>query len=356
MNKIKNIALLILFAGLFGLTFTACEKDETFDPEDAKTELLNAGDEIMGNMALMMGSPPMESLMFLMGLMDMDIILFKSFMGSVAQEPHLVATPGLNQLMHISREVVSAKQDDFFDNGVYEYNFDYGGFLPVPGTGNVPYIQFIYPATPEAYAAQQLNGSLTIENLEFQVVVIDGDTEIIPSRADITKTIDDQVVLTLNLQFTYNEQGMPVNGSISMNMPPYSMNMTFSSSNQDFSTTMNLSQNGTVLISADLTGTYTPDNEYLQLIQGDFQITPLLFKGKIYPENLDNCDYDDVQCMNNNIDVELWQSKKNKKIGDIEFRMYQDPDWDYEYPELVVVYSDGTYDFLMELFDIEFDF
>ncbi len=353
MKTLKNIAVLVLFAGFFGLTFTACEKDDTFDPEDAKTELLNAGDEIMGNMALMMGSPPMESLMFLMELMEMDIVMFKSFMGSIAREPHLVATPGLNQILHISREVVSAKQDDFFDNGVYQYNFDFGYFELIDP--NVPYIKFIYPATYEAYAAQQLNGSLTIENLDFQVVVIDGDTEIMPSRADITKTIDDEVVLTLNYQFTFNDQGMPVNGSISMNMPPYSMNMTFSGSNQDFSTTMNLSQNGTVLIRADLTGTYTPDNEYLQVIQGDFQITPLLFKGKIYPENMDNCDWDDLQCMNNNIDMELWQSKKNKKIGDLEFRMYLDPYWGDEYPELVVVYSDGTYDYLLELFDMEFD-
>lgn len=354
MKAFKNIAVLILFAVFFGLTFTACEKDDTFDPEDAKTELLNAGDEIMGNMALMMGSPPMESLMFLMELMEMDIVMFKSFMGSIAREPHLVATPGLNQILHISSEVASAKQDDFFDNGVYQYNFDYGYFELI--NPNVPYIQFIYPANYEAYAAQQLNGSLTIENLDFQVVVIDGDTEIMPSRADITKTIDDEVVLTLNYQFTFNDQGMPVNGSISMNMPPYSMNMTFSGSNQDFSTTMNLSQNGTVLIRADLTGTYTPDKEDLQVIQGDFQITPLLFKGKIYPENMDNCDWDDLQCMNNNIDMELWQSKKNKKIGDLEFRMYLDPNWGEEYPELVVVYSDGTYDYLHELFDMEFDF
>ncbi len=350
-KKTKILSLMLMF-GFFGLIFSACEKDESFDADDAKTELISASEEIQTNMFMMMGTPQMESVMFLMGISGMDFDFdgfeLKSSVQSFSKDPARIATPGLNQIVELSL-AVSADKDTggFEEGGVFNYNFDTGYFEKV---ADAPYIELHFPANQDAYAAQSLNAVLRIDNLAFDMVVFDDYPEEVPTSADVTLHIDNQQVLTLEYRMTVGQQMIPTAVTLNMQMPPYSMNMTYSGSGTNYTVDMTMAHNGNTLADIDLDITFAPDMEDVARVSGKVQLTPLEFSGSIEPMAMDQCEgaVDEASCMNNHIDVELWHTGQNKKIGDVEFRMYHDG-----YPELVIVYDDGTYDFFEDLFDFD---
>jgi len=350
MKKKTKIFSLMLMFGVFGLLFNACEKDESFDAEDARTELIKAGDEIEMNMFMMMGTPQMESVMFLMGLADMDFDFdLKSSVQSFSKDPARIASPGLNQIVELSRTVSAGKEMNGFEDGVWHYNFDTGYFELV---AEATYIELHFPANQEAYAAQVLNAILRIDNLDIGMVVIDDYPEEVPTSADVTLHIDNQLVLSLEYRMTVGPDMFPVSVSLDLQMHPYSMNMTFGGSGIDYWVKMSMAHDGSTLLDIDLDLRFTADMDDVVRASGKVQLTPLEFSGSIEPMAMEDCydAIDEVSCLNNHIDVELWHTGENKKIGDLGFRMYHDG-----YPELVIVYDDGTYDFLADLFDFDED-
>ncbi len=351
-KKTKILSLMLMF-GFFGLIFSACEKDESFDADDAKTELINASEEIQMNMFMMTGTPQMESLMFLFELTELDFeIDLKSSFKSFSIAPERIVTPGMNQIMDLSREVsANKKMNAFEDGGIFEYDFDLGYFDKV---SDAVYIELRFPANHEAYAAQSLNAVLRIDNLVIDMVVFDDYPEEVPTSADVTLHIDNQQVLTLEYRMTVGAQMIPTAVTLDMQMPPYSMNMTYGGSGTNYTVDMTMAHNGNTLADIDLDITFAPDMEDVARVSGKVQLTPLEFSGSIEPMAMDHCEdaADEASCMNNHIDVELWHTGENKKIGDVEFRLYEDP-WGDFYPELVIVYEDGSYDFFIELFDID---
>lgn len=64
---------------------------------------------------------------------------------------------------------------------------------------------------------------------------------------------------------------------------------------------------------------------------------------------IDNATSADIDYLNTQLDMELHHTGLNAKLGDIEFRLYVDTDYDESYPELAVVYSDGSYEWLYEV-------
>lgn len=365
-RRIRNFFLLAVG---FSLVVTSCDLLETnkeLSADDAKVEIRAAGDDIMYNITEMMESPSMESLLFLSEMMDMDIETMKQATPAADQAPRgafmrylssfepgsrHMPLPGVSRVLTITRSLpaLTGKQD--MPSGVFHYDFVTETFELV--NDNVSYIELHYPANEEAFNAQTLNAVLRISNLEMSEVVYDADypedVESVPVKADVTMWIDGDEVMEFSYRVTLNDSGLPVSTTMSMDMPPYSMSMNLSGSNRDFTAIMSMKLDNATLISADLDFRYTADMEEVEDLDGYVRVTPLEFKGNIQPSELMWCE-GDIDCANDNMDVEVFQTELDKKIGKLEFRMYYDEYWEEEVMELAIVYEDGSYEFLGEVF------
>ncbi len=363
-TNIKLSLALFALAG-FSLTMTACE--DLFGPkdlsaEDAKIELRAAGDDISYNLGMMMESPPMVALSTFGELSGLEISLKSEpgpdqarqgrFLSAILASPANPPLPGVKQLVAIARHATAEKATSLQESGVFQYNFNTGYFDLV--NGNVSYLEYRFPDNDSAYAARQNNCVLRIEDLVVVTVEDEwGDEEEVPTRFDAYMTIDGEEVMDATYRLTLNNAGMPVSTSIQMNMDPYSMDLNFSGSNRDYSLVMSLKLDDSILLSTDLDIRYTADQEEVESLDGVVEVSPLKFDGEIFPLAIEEC-YEEEACMNDNIDVEVIQTELNKRIGILEFRMYYDPYWEEEYLDLAIVYEDGTYEFLNEVFG-EFD-
>jgi hypothetical protein len=352
-NKIKLFAALTV---VFSMLFVTCKKDkDEFSAEDAKVELKAASQEIQTNLFDMMDTPAMQSLDFLMGLMPLEGD-WKSSLKSAAQDVETINLSSINKLL---RENLQLKIDEIDpeDGGEYTYNFTTGEFDLTDES--ISYLLIIFPADDVAYANEQNNGSLKLENLVIEEIEFTDEWgtyyEEVLTSIDVTLTIDSQVAMTCSYRATLNNEGLPVSASFSMNMSPYQMTLTQTGSGVNYTSTASLKMGNDVLMSYNLTMKYTASQDDIAEVSGNFQVTPLRFEGNIDEATMNNCSETDIDCMNNSLDVELIHTKENKVIGNIEFRMYYDAYWDEEYAEPVVVYSDGSWEWLFVALGMEFD-
>jgi hypothetical protein len=344
----KKIGILTVLAIFLSLTFITCKKDkEEFSAEDAKVELRSANQEVQSNMGEIMVHPSAESMTFLMGLMDMDDDEWKSSLKSTAIDEGRIKLMAVNKFI---RESIELKLDEIDpeEGGEYTFNFNTDEFdLTDP---DVDYLQLIYPANDLAYQNQQLNAELTLSDIEFVEIEYTDEWgtyyEDVLTSAIVTHKIDNQVVMTCDYQSTINDEGMPLSVSFNMDMSPYTFSLTQTGSGLNYTSTMMFKENNNELMSYDLDIKYTANQEDVDEISGNYQVTPIRFEGDINAAAMDNCQDTDIDCLNNNMDVEVIQTDENKIIGHLEFRMYYDADWDEEYPEMVIVYADGSWEYL----------
>jgi hypothetical protein len=325
-----------IFVLVFAFTMVSCDllkKDDTLSAEDAKVEIRAAGDEIMANVAQMMTTPAMSSLMFFSGLMDIDLDIKASGM--------ILGDFGL-------KPILAAKDETY--SGVFHFNFSTGDFDLV--NASVAYLEFHFPGDQQAANSGQRNAVMRISNLTFFEYYDEywEEYETIPSRANVTLTVNNATAMTFNYQGSFNSQGMPTAVTADMNMSPYTMNMAFSGSGTSYTSTMSLKMNNSTLMSYNLAIRYTADLLDVERISGDIRVTPLEAKGNVKALAIEDCDYNDVACMNNNLEAELRHTALDKTIGDLEFRMVSGE------ATMVVVYEDGSYESLEEIFGAYLDF
>lgn len=348
------IKLFTLLALTLSISFYGCDKDDDVaTAEDAKVELEAATQEIFYNVALMMSTPQVESMMFLSQLMGLQIELKSAAMHVIydVEKYNMITASQLLKKKFYSRSTLI----DPLVGGEYTYNFSTGEFDLT--NSEIDYLSLIYPANQQAYGAQQNNANIVVTNLEYVEVEYNEEwgveTEFVPTNADIEMSIDDQTVMTLNYSASINDEGMPTATNIHMNMNPYSMTLGLSGSGSSYNSTMSFRMNNETLLSYNLNFSYTSSMDYINTVSGSIEASPLRFEGNVNAEALDNCGENDINCMNNNIDVEVFQSAKDLYLGQLEFRMYYDDFWEEEYPELAIVYEDGTFDFLFDFLGMD---
>ncbi len=355
-RTLKIFTTLTIVSSLFLLS---CNKDSsnqggTISADDAKTEIRASSQKIQENVGVVMSQPASMSLMFLADLMDIEDD-WKSNLKSAVQSDdkyNLAATSKF-----IRENIVLKIYDDFdpMDGGDLYFNFDTEDF-DIENQG-ADHLSVNYPADENAYANRQNNARLTMDNMEFVIIEYTDDwgtyEEVIPTGVDLTHQIDNQVVMTMDYTSTINNEGMPTSMGMNMTMQPYQLSMTESGDGTNFNSTMSFRENNSVLVSYDLTARYSGQEDEVEQVSGSFQATPLLFEGNINVLAMENCQYDDINCLNANFNVSIFQSSNNAKIGDLEFRMYSDPQWDEEWPEIAVVYADGSHEWLFEILDME---
>lgn len=348
----KQISLLTVFALLFSFTFITCKKDDDapkgkYTADEAKVELSSASQEVQTSMGEMMANPSMESLMFLMELLEMDFDdddWKSSLKSAVANDQR----PGLIAAKHYFVESLKDDEIDPIEGGVYTFNFVTDEFdLTDP---NVDYLMFLYPANQTAYMNQQNNAELKIEDLEIIEIEITDEwgtyTEEMLTSLKVTHKIDNQVVMSCTYSASFNVEALPTSITFNMTMAPYSFTMTYSGSGVNYTSTLSFKQGNDVLMSYDLAFVYNSDMDDINFVEGYYQVTPIKFQGEIDVAAMENCDEYDVDCANGNLDVQVIQSETNKLIGDLEFRLYTDPTYGDQWVEPVIVYADGSWEWL----------
>lgn len=351
MKKLLNITALSLVFTFSGIVLTGCEDEGgTFTADEARAELIQAGEEIMYNMGMAMQMPAMESMTFFVGLSGIEVE-FKTAPIALFPQRGKPYIPGYGLMGEFIEAVAVSSHAKQMEGGVFQYNFDTGQFDLI--NSNVNYLEFVYPANYDALVNRQLNASVRIENLEMIGIEVDGYMEILPVSAEVILRIDGQQVMHMSMQMQYNQNALPTEASLVVDMPPYLMNVEYSGSGRNYTANASFKEGTKVLLQVqNMSLVYTHSEDELERANGSIQITPLLFNGSVEVLAMENCN-DNIDCMNDNLDVEVRHSVKNMKIGMLEYRMYNDPGFG-SYPDLVVVYADGTYDFLSELFDTDF--
>lgn len=352
-NKFKLLAALTV---VFSLLFVTCKKDkDEFSAEDAKVELQAASQEVQTNISEMMETPAVQSLDFLMTLMDYEGD-WKSSLKSAAQDVETINLSSINKLL---RENLHLKIDEIDpeDGGEFTYNFTSGEFDLTDET--ISYLLIIFPADDVAYANEENNGSLKLENVQIVEIEYTDEWgtyyEEVLTSIDAILAIDSEDAMECSYNASLNDEGLPVSASFSMDMSPYQMSLTQTGSGVNYTTTASLKMGNDVLMSYNMTIKYTSQQDDVDNISGNLQVTPLRFEGSIKAAAMDNCSENDIDCMNENVDVELIHTGENKVIGHIAFEMYYDEYWEEEYPEPVIVYSDGTWEWLYIALGLEYE-
>lgn len=367
MKTIMKKNWLVLLPALLVIMMASCDlldKKKDLTAEEAKMEIRAAGEDIMYTMEEMMESPAMSSLLFLSELMDMDFELdirkseptrkqssLVRLLSHNAKGGQVMMLPGTSRVMNTVRAINTRKSSQNEENGVYHYNFTTKEFDLV--NDNVNYIELHFPADEQAYDSRQRNARLRLSNLEIEEVEVYDEywdeyyVEEVPVSVDATLWLNNQVAMELSYRAQVNENALPVSVSLSMDMPPYTMSLTQSGSNRDYTTRASLKRNNTNILNIDMRLRYTADLEEVEKADGSLKVHPLEIKGEIKPAAMELCET--LSCMNNNVKLEMFQTELNKKIGKVEFREY---DGDFE---LAIVYEDGSFEFLEMVFEDIFE-
>ena len=333
------------------LYFTSCDSGSgdsgltQLDPEDAKVEVRAASQDITNSLNTLMEHEGAAATTMFMDLSAIDADDWKT---TVAQSLKGINPYKVEPYKTIISENFSLKNatsdPDPNVGGIYEYDFYYDDFVHV---GNASYLQFLYPADWDAYSLEDLNAVLTISDYESVMI----EYEETPTKFKVELEVDNDFVMSFNYQGSYDSDGMPTSMSMTLNMPPYTLSMSQSYTANSHTSTFSFKEGNQTLIGYNITATLDANDE-VTTISGHYQVTPLKAVGNANVLAIEEC-YSDITCMNSNINITLEHTELNAIIGKLEFREVFDPYWEEYYPELVIVYSDDTYDVFAEIFDIE---
>lgn len=349
----KTRILLSLVLVFFLAGCSLFDKDDVLTAEEAKMEIRASGQEITANLEDMMATPAMKAMEYFYELLS-DGDDWKSAAKSAARETITYNLKSLNILIREDlRFNVEKDDDDYY--GIYRFNFNTGGFDLV--NANVDYLHFIFPSSEAAHISQVHNASLKIDNMRFTTITITDDWETydeeLLTRAKAELVVDNQTLLFFDYESSFNEHGLPVSLEATLSMAPYQFRISQSGSGQNYSSTMSLRKGNETLMSYSLSVRYNETRSEVARVSGHFQLTPLRFEGSINSMGMEDCDYDDVACMNQHLDVSVKHTRLNKKIGHLEYRSFYDTSWDDYDLELYVVYDDGSAEPLADVFDLQ---
>lgn len=345
---------LIQIPGLFEKTLTA---------DEAKVEIRSANQEIVSTKDDMLSTTGMDALNYLLNLMNGETPKSAIFNGPVYAS-RLSYTKVLNYFRKSSK-LKSASLEDDSNYGILEYNYDSGSFDLVEESSTI--LQIRYPANDVAFTNQVNNAVLTVSNLVFDEItsteeyydyntdsyVTSETSEEIPVSASVSLEVDGSEELTADYSAAYTSDGLPTSMDMSMESGDYSLSLSFSGAGVDYSSKLMYKLKNDVVMAYNYDIRYTSDKTNVEMLSGYFQITPLKFQGTINSADLqaymEEADVVDLVYLNSLMDMQVYQSESNAKIGDLEYQMYYDAEWDEEYPEIAIVYEDGTSEWLTDV-------
>ena len=363
--KTKKV-LTRLFVILFVFSFVSCkdnkEEIKEIAPETAKVELRNATQEINLEMSKVMGTPSMQTISYLSGLMDedwgrkMQKTLFQS--GKL----HLAKIKD-NFRLDASGNRNATEVGDF---GIYTYNFDFDGF-ELTSTSTTQ-LQLNFPAGEQAHSLQQNNAVFMLGNLEYTSItytetwwdewnetwVTDTYEEEVPTNADLSLKVDGISIMSGSYHSELSSDGTPTSVNASVTSAPYQFQMSLNGSGTNYSSSLSFKEGSTELMGYNLDINYSSNLEDVDKLSGNYTVSPLKAQGTMNMANIatrmeligDEATNGDIDYLNTQLAVVLHHTVLNADLGDIMFKLFVDQDYDESYPELAIVYSDGSFDWL----------
>lgn len=339
--------------------FAGCDTTDTSDPDppdivdtlstdQAKVEIRAANQQITLAMEEIMNAEAFVTLNFLSELMGAEVPLKSNPLPLIREvEEHKIRA---------YREMIVEKygpagEPDLDEGGIWKYNYNTHEFELIDP--NVPYLRLIFPADENDYNQGGTNAELTLSNYQYVIIDDDGYEEVLPTRFDIELKLYGDLAIRVLYTASFDAEGIPQSMAIDVDMPPYSSSMSQSESASTMSSHMELKKNNDIILSYSMTGTLTPDHD-VETATGHLQITPLRLQGHMNQAAMENCDYLDVDCMNENMDIKVVLTTHNALIGHVELRLFTN-EWDETEAVPVVVYEDGSWELLDDIFDIDFE-
>lgn len=337
----------ILFAAC-SFYFTSCGKGGSsaltqLSADEAKVEIRAGNQEIMQAMEEIMNSEAFIALNFLSQLGNAEFTIKSDLMPALTEIEERKVRPYLRK---IAETYALAGEPDPSEGGEWHYNFNTQVFDLI--NPNLPYLKVLYPADEHDYNMGQRNAELIMKDYEFYV---DDYGDEVPTNFYMELNLHGALAMSLNYTASFDADGMPQSMAIDMEMPPYAMSMSQTETTTNSVTHMDFRKNNEILFSYNIAADIGPNNEIIT-VSGHLQITPLKFDGYMHEANMYECG-EDIDCMNENMDVKVILTTQNALIGHLEFRMFT-YDGESE-PALVVVYEDDSWEWLDDIFDMDFE-
>lgn len=387
MKKELKRAFAILL--LFSLTMLSCDLipenllpekwfskkgGTTLTTDEAKVEMRSANQDLTAQKEDISESRGFSALLYLMELMEVE----DDYEMKSAELNTSLFKKGLSytNVFNFFREKNSLKSVQVLEDegmyGVYEYNFSTSEFDLIEKSTTK--LQYIYPCDDAALHSKNNNTDLLINNLKFTEVtsyedvydystdsyVKEETTESLPIEAKVTLKVDGKVELTANFNASYSDGGMPVSMECDMESGDYSMTAVQKEKTSGSNAKIKFLNDGKTLIDCDVDITYNSDKSAVKKYDGYAIVTPLKFEGSVNVEAIETYtdEYQesgsepDLDYLNKQVDVEVFQYEDNAKIGYLAYYMFYDAEEGEEVPALAIVYEDGTYEWLDEVITI----
>ena len=328
--------------------FTSCGKDGSdtltqLSADEAKVEIRAGNQEIMQALEEIMNSEAFVALNFLSQLGNAEFTIKSDLMPALTEIEERKVRPYLRT---IAEKYALAGEPDPGEGGEWHYNFDTQVFDLI--NPDLPYLKVLYPADEQDYNMGQRNAELIMKDYEFYV---DDYGDEVPTNFYMELNLHGALAMSLNYTASFDADGMPLSMAIDMEMPPYAMSMSQSETATKSESHMDFRKNNEILFSYNIAADIGPNNEILT-VSGHLQVTPLKFDGYMHEANMYECG-EDIDCMNENMDVKVILTTQNALIGHLEFRMFT---YNGESgPALVVVYEDDSWEWLDDIFDMDFE-
>lgn len=370
LTTILSIVALVLIMAACDLIGLDKLNTKELSADDAKVEIRAANQEIISQKDEMLSSYGFRSVDYLMEIMNEDDLKSALLTG-----PKYAQRYSLTKIINAFRNNKSLKSVKLDENeyyGILEYNFDYNQFDQVAESDKK--LEMNYPADELSHNKQLLNAVMTISELEFTQIpsteeVYDWETdqyitrettEEIPTNAEVELRVDDIIELAATYSGEFTADGLPTLMKMGLESGDYTMKMSYTGSSTAYKTSLEHKFGKDLLMGYDLDVKYTSDMNTVETITGSYTINPLKFKGTVNSYAIEtameeadtNGTTPDIEYMNSQIDVDVIQIDENAKIGKLQYMMQYDAEWDSSSPELVILYEDGTSEWLTDVITI----
>ncbi|MFW5792745.1 MAG: hypothetical protein ACOCWC_00575 [Bacteroidota bacterium] len=364
-SLIKFLALFSLVA-MIGLY--SCDKDddtngEPLTAEQAKQEISEANDEIIQNFEGMTSASGMKTMMYLMvdlNMMEMEKLFQVT---SQAMSPNNLLRFTVNPVGNKFFKPTDNKENSFFTPGIYEYDYIEEAFIKISEHPEDLFTVY-FPADQTAYDAQDNNAIADLTTFETETFTFFDEyegyyDEQIPVAIDFNLKIDDVLVLDFSFAATwiineYEDGVYPTSLAVSVTDDPYSMSVSWSGSGDNYTAEASIKDNNIILAGADISVILTNQSfeDSPEKISGYLIIAPIKADGYINlyaAEQAAEEDPPNVDLMNENISVDLYQTELNQKLGTLEAKIFMYDD--SQEIEPVIVFEDGSWEKLEVLFE-----
>ena len=349
-----NRTVIVLFTLFICVNCSLTGKDDFLASEEARLEVRSASQKASTNLDQARHISGIQALNY---LTDLLAVHEEKQLPIIIDEPFLRG-PGhffpLNILL--PEEFLQIFSPDIITGmpGLYKFNFLTGNFDLIDL--EVDYLRYIFPANDNDKDSLRITASFTIEHVEYFEIettiddVLQVQKHITGFQASIFLNKRTQMMYSYNASFSHT--GLPVDIEIEMSMSPYHLRMTQVGDKQYYYTTMSMSLNDNPLLSYSLNIRRDADTDAVEKLSGNFRLNNIEWEGTVYSSKIKLCAEKDINCVNDQFTIIMSHSGSKRRIGKLETRLYYDSFTGEQYPELNLIYEDGSSDVLSDILEV----